>query len=565
MTTNDYFVTANRLNMREAGDVDAAIIAVLPRGTGLDRAGNEGPGERWWQVRVPTVDRPGFVAREYIAPQSAGATATPLGANEVLWTRTQAAIAAHVRYHLGSKHSRDGQIDCSGWVGEITRAAFDAANLAAAPETVFRRIAYNLFETHSDGIITGFEAHTGFILHGEQVVAGSLREGMLIGCNFGDHAWEHDNPPRVYGIDHIVQVVRDPASQTMQITQSSSSGNGVNVVPLSDWLAARKQSGMMTGNRIHVVDPFAMADRNTAFSAAAPAAPIVVQPPAPGPAAAVAAPGAALKPFSGRGAYVYTLADTIARYGSVSAAVQEMQRCGLAHVWVRIHGRGYVGDSKSGSLAAQKSFIAQIRAAGISVAGWGWCQGENIAAEIDLAKRALQEFGFRHYVADIEQDVNGAKWTKDEVTQYVNGVRGAVDGLCISSHGFLDWHDPQIFADVAGDVDCVNPQAYWSSNHASQKMLDAVHAPAGKYKVADPASYAQLCADRYRAVFKTKPVVVSGQAYAEGDFGTADAEAKLASFVQSYQHPAEVIGVNYWYWGAMSKPMRDSVAASSVP
>lgn len=257
MAEQTYAVKANRLNLRREPGLEAGILATLNKGQTV--AVQDGLSEDWWKVRPTGSPLEGYVARRYLIQLSLAPSPVPREANAVLWSATEAQ-KGRVAYKLGAKHSSQGQIDCSGWVAEITRAAFDAVNAAARPEVVFERSDYGVFETHSDGIISQIEARTGMALHGAAVVASALREGMLIGCNFGEHEWEKNKPPRVYGVDHIVQVIRSPGTGELWISQSSSSGRGVNSILLVDWLkgvAALAQTG-----RLHAVDPFLMADRN---------------------------------------------------------------------------------------------------------------------------------------------------------------------------------------------------------------------------------------------------------------------------------------------------------------
>lgn len=552
MTRPVFIVTANSLNFRMEPGVEAPILSVLRRGALIEFLA-EAEVAGWWRAVSPGSRQEGYVARQYLAPASGGDAPELPGVNETLWRATQIALGK-VRYRLGEKHSARGAIDCSGWVAEITARTFDAVNLAAAPDVVFHRADYRVLDTHSDGIVSGVEARTGQVLHGEEVRAEALREGMLIGINFGDYRWERNRPPRVYGIDHIVQVVRKPGDDQLCISQSSSSGGGVNVVVLSRWLEQLK--GRIRGGRVHAVDPFALADKNTPYVRAlggvsAPAGP------APAPSAPV---NPRLAPFSGRGFYVYGAEQAIGAFGSIANAIAELRRCKIEHLWVRVHGRGYVGDAKNSDGAALRGLIAAAKSAGIRVAGWGWNQGENPAGEADLAYKALQTFGLDAYVADIEQDVNGAKWTRGEVNQFLAALRANHEGpLCITSHGFIDWHSPTLFDDAAAaGVDCVNPQAYWYDHYPNQKMLDAIQAAPGHYPLADPASYVRLCFDRWSR-YKL-PIVVTGQAFPEGDLDSSGVAQKLAAFLSSYKPPADLVGVNFWHWGATTKGVRDLLA-----
>lgn len=259
MTLPQYIVAANRLNLRAAPSTDAKVLAVCNKGDIVLKAAQADTLD-WWELVFGGLH--GYAARRFLLPLS-GSVPVVAGANDVLWRLTREA-AGRVRYLLGNKDSRTGAIDCSGWVGEITSKAFDDVNRRAG-EVVFDRDDYRVFATHSDGIVCGVEARTGTIYIGPQVTQTVLHAGMLIGVDFGQTSFEANQPPRHYGIDHIVQVVGDPSGQTLYITQSSSSGGGVNTKPLAEWLAGVEKQGLLAAKRVFAVDPFAMADTNTAF------------------------------------------------------------------------------------------------------------------------------------------------------------------------------------------------------------------------------------------------------------------------------------------------------------
>ena len=178
--------------------------------------------------------------------------------------------------------------------------------------------------------------------------------------------------------------------------------------------------------------------------------------------------------------------------------MDELKRCKADAIWVRIHGRGYLGEAKGAPTAPLDNLVAAARARGIAVAGWGWCQGDDPAADAALALQAIDRFKVEAYLADIEQGVNGASWTADEVVAFANAFRARRPALpfAVTSHGFIGWHSPEIFDKAAGLFDCVNPQAYWYATSPSAKML-AFAKVAGQYATADPASYAQLCASAW--------------------------------------------------------------------
>lgn len=264
-------------------------------------------------------------------------------------------------------------------------------------------------------------------------------------------------------------------------------------------------------------------------------------------------------PFSGHGFYVYDLEALLHAYGSTAALIGELHRLKVNHLWLRIHGRNYVGSHQNTNLNREKAFASDARAAGFAIAGWGWCQGENIPAETSLALRAIDTYGVDHYIADIEQGENGAHWTTQEIQQFLGGVRGHVAGLGFTSFGFIDAHAPHLLEAAAAFVDMVNPQAYWFSSFPKESML-AETGTSGRYPLHNSAGYAAFCCDRYQ-LWAGKSVVISGQAYTDDGFGSADAVAKLNQFFGGFTRYQDICGLNWWHLGDANRAMRDVIAA----
>jgi len=266
-----------------------------------------------------------------------------------------------------------------------------------------------------------------------------------------------------------------------------------------------------------------------------------------------------LPPFSGHGFYVYDLEALLHAYGSTAALIGELHRLKVNHLWLRIHGRNYVGSHQHANLSRETTFANDARAAGFAIAGWGWCQGENIPAETALALTAINTFGVDHYIADIEQGENGAHWTTQESQQFLGGVRDHVAGLGFTSFGFIDGHMPQLLRAAAEFVDMINPQAYWFRNFPKASMLNQT-GTVGQYPLANSAGYAAFCCDRYQH-WAAKPVVISGQAYTDDGFDSADAVAKLSQFFGGFSRYHDICGLNWWHLGDANKAMRDVIAA----
>lgn len=252
------------------------------------------------------------------------------------------------------------------------------------------------------------------------------------------------------------------------------------------------------------------------------------------------------KAVSGHGVFIYDAAATIARYGSAALVATAVQECDMQHAWVRIH-----GANKPEAVTSTTSLIAALKQAEIAVAGWGWCQGDNVEFEAELALTTLNEFGLEHYVADVEDGVHGANWSKSEVRTFFKSLRGALPNsqIGLSTFGFIPWHKPQLMTAAEDFVDFFAPQTYWF-NFPTQKLLNAAEVKQTDYVLNNAASYVQLCIDVWRKVVE-KPLVITGQAYwgEVPGFEQATAEAKLNKFLEQFDSYKELQGLNWWHLG----------------
>lgn len=252
------------------------------------------------------------------------------------------------------------------------------------------------------------------------------------------------------------------------------------------------------------------------------------------------------KAVSGHGVFIYNAAATIARYGSAALVATALKECDMQHAWVRIH-----GAAKPEPVSPTVNLIAALKQAGIGVAGWGWCQGDNVGVEAELALTTLNEFGLEHYVADVEDGVHGANWTSTEVRKFFDALREALPDsqLGLSTFGFIPWHKPQLMKAAEPFVDFFAPQTYWFT-FPTQKILKAADVDVSEYVLNNAASYARLCIEVWQEVVD-KPLVITGQAYwgeAPG-FGQGTAAAKLSQFTDQFDAWQELQGLNWWHLG----------------
>jgi len=264
--------------------------------------------------------------------------------------------------------------------------------------------------------------------------------------------------------------------------------------------------------------------------------------------------------LTGHGTFLYDLRETIYHHGgSVRKLVRAMQRCKMNHAWIRVHGR----HSLFGDPELNREVVEALTQAGIAVAAWGWCQGEDIEQEADLAIRGTAELRLKDYVADIENGHNESDWTRDEITDFLNRVRiGLPQGanLAVSTFCLIDWHEPELMESAEPLVDAFAPQVYWFW-YPTRKMQKAF---GERYSLGDPMAYADLCLDCWRKITQ-KPLILTGQAYwgeREG-WTQTEAETRLKQFLDDFKGRQGVVGLNWWHFGgrdAMSQAMLDRVS-----
>ncbi|MGU3494560.1 hypothetical protein ACLBXM_11005 [Xanthobacteraceae bacterium A53D] len=233
----------------------ASVIATVPRGTQVTQIAPARGQVDWLEVQTADGQR-SFIKRMLLAQAHAGAVGPVEPAllssyNTEVWRASEAHEA--VTYKLGAKDPRDGQVDCSGWIAFVNMLAFGAVN-AVAGRRLFTPAMLRLLNTHSDHQVSMPGYRIGQIFSGPALDEVDRRPGLLIGINFSDYAWERGQN-RVFEIDHIVLTVAAP-SGVLYVTQSSSSGGGVNRVKLDGWLAGTRT---LAGDyRLHAVDLFGL-------------------------------------------------------------------------------------------------------------------------------------------------------------------------------------------------------------------------------------------------------------------------------------------------------------------
>lgn len=262
--------------------------------------------------------------------------------------------------------------------------------------------------------------------------------------------------------------------------------------------------------------------------------------------------------FRGHGIVVDDAARTIDTYGSAQAVVQAARECHMTHAWLRVHGR----RTSLGSDGSTRALLTAFRRAGIHVAGWGWCQGDDPFAEAELAVRSMRALELQDYVADIREGVRGSHWTQLDVTSFLGEVRAKLTGkIAVTSFGLITWHGPELIKAADPLVDAFVPQIYWYDFPSTKMRLQFGH----KFRADDAASYADLCIQRWVKV-TLKPLIFTGQAFWEEGFDQSAAEAKLAQFLERFSGWSRIVGMNWYHPGAssMSGPMHETLCAARV-
>lgn len=204
-----------------------------------------------------------------------------------LYAQTQQAIDRNVKYYMvggrqghipgvTGKNLNQGYIDCSGWVAAINSSMIDSLQKEA--DDVDLKQAKSLITQGANGgaagLIQTLSQASGELLTGDKLNdVSDLREGMAIGIRGGSHA-----NGRFNNIGHIVQVVKDPKTGELMISESSSSGGGVRLTKAADWMARQDP------NKLYGADTYAALNNvtNGRFNAAiqagqGPMAPVLAQ------------------------------------------------------------------------------------------------------------------------------------------------------------------------------------------------------------------------------------------------------------------------------------------------
>ena len=197
---------------------------------------------------TPPAAAPAHVAAPTQTPASAG------GPHDITIGQAYALTEKYqnvTHYGLGKKDPDKGSVDCSGWVVKMQNATMEEINQKAGRDVFSEKDMFSKGNDAAATIVEKASHRSGQLLEGKQITAGVLKEGMIIGEDNGPQSFDKG---RYKGIDHITMVVRDPKTNELMISQSSSH-QGVHLQPVADYLAYKQSHGV----QLYATDPLAKA------------------------------------------------------------------------------------------------------------------------------------------------------------------------------------------------------------------------------------------------------------------------------------------------------------------
>lgn len=159
-----------------------------------------------------------------------------------------------VQYGFGSKNPEKGKVDCSGWVIYLQNSDMKHVNEFVGKEIFTKKDYFNSSIDAASEIIRKSELRSGLLFSGKlssdnTITKDMLKEGMIIGEDNGDKKWDRG---RHKGIDHIVQVVKNPDTGELMISQSRAGYNGgVTLTSVENYLEGKRKKG----TSLYLTDP----------------------------------------------------------------------------------------------------------------------------------------------------------------------------------------------------------------------------------------------------------------------------------------------------------------------
>ena len=274
--TNKNFATAKKTGLitadddaaTQAGKLKAAHLLGVAGAKNMDKKDANGTsGRKYFDQAYSEVAAVGNGSSSPVTGSPQGpakavtmtkAVATPTQVASVggmnMYAQTQAAIDKGIKYGFGNKDLKNGSIDCSGWVACINQAMMDSV-VDEMGNPVYGKEAKKLFNGPAADIIKNVtDATGGKSIEGAEEIKKNLKPGMIIGEDNGEKGWDKG---RYKGIDHVTQVVQDPKTGQMMISESQG-GKGVTMRTAEEYFAAKEKKG----TKLTAVDPTLLAKGN---------------------------------------------------------------------------------------------------------------------------------------------------------------------------------------------------------------------------------------------------------------------------------------------------------------
>lgn len=152
-------------------------------------------------------------------------------------------------YHFGGKADLDGEMDCSGFVGAMTRRVAKNVN-----ESTGQRLFDKIPQGSAADMVSSAMKNGGAINPSD--LLRNPRPGCLIGLDTGEKSWDRGHP---LGIDHVAMTFRDKDGRmkVAEYTPDPKGGSGLKVTDLDAFVGKYSAKGA----KIYAATPEGMCNK----------------------------------------------------------------------------------------------------------------------------------------------------------------------------------------------------------------------------------------------------------------------------------------------------------------